>query len=306
MKKNIIVLLIMSIMCVSGCSAKTEAVELGDSIGLPETTQVQEEPAPETGSTETPVSVDTYTVKITKATSNSYCGAGSVAEEITEDTLAPADDTSVSVSTDGAVDTPVSGSIDQAAVAPVSGSIDGAAVARDALQYFGLPYVYGGESLTSGADCSGFTRAVYLKYGISLPHRAAEQANCGTPISAAEALPGDLCVYVIGDGSGYYSGHCGIYLGNGTVLQADPGFGMVCYDISFDYSFRRLFDNAASEQCVADYNPDELAPYIGDVYEDDEYEYEEYEDVEYEDDVYDDSDYEDGYVIIGEDIELTD
>lgn len=148
----------------------------------------------------------------------------------------------------------------------ITGTVDGAVLARDAMQYFGLRYVYGGESLSAGADCSGYTRAIYLKYGISLPHRAALQANCGTPISKAEALPGDLCVYTIGDGSGYYSGHCGIYLGNNIVIQADPDSGQVCYDYADGYSFRRLFNNAASETCVSDFNGFQEYYYIEDEY----------------------------------------
>lgn len=149
------------------------------------------------------------------------------------------------------------------------GAIDGADLARKANSYFGLKYVYGGENLNSGVDCSGFTRAIYKMYGIELPHRAAEQAKCGTPISKQEALPGDLCVYTIGDGSGSYSGHCGIYLGNGTVLQADPGMGLVCYDADYDYEFRRVFNNVSSVSTVTDYDPYHPT-FAEDYYEDEE------------------------------------
>ena len=58
-----------------------------------------------------------------------------------------------------------------------------------ATQFVGNPYVWGGTSLTNGADCSGFVLSVYAKYGISLPHHAASQAGCGTKISASEAQP---------------------------------------------------------------------------------------------------------------------
>lgn len=85
-----------------------------------------------------------------------------------------------------------------------------------ATQFVGNPYVWGGTSLTNGADCSGFVLSVYAKYGIYLPHHAASQAGCGTRISASEAQPGDLFFY--GNGSGI--NHVAIYIGNGQVVHA--------------------------------------------------------------------------------------
>ena len=61
-----------------------------------------------------------------------------------------------------------------------------------ATQFVGNPYVWGGTSLTNGADCSGFTLSIFAKYGVYLPHSSKAQANCGTRISASEAKPGDL------------------------------------------------------------------------------------------------------------------
>ena len=85
-----------------------------------------------------------------------------------------------------------------------------------ALQFEGNPYVYGGTSLTNGADCSGFTLAVYRNYGISLPHSSRAQANCGTKISVSEVQPGDLIFY----GSGKSINHVAMYIGNGQVVHA--------------------------------------------------------------------------------------
>lgn len=68
-----------------------------------------------------------------------------------------------------------------------------------ATQFVGNPYVWGGTSLTRGADCSGFVMSVFANYGISLPHSSRAQANCGTKISASDAQPGDLFFY--GNGS---------------------------------------------------------------------------------------------------------
>ena len=78
-----------------------------------------------------------------------------------------------------------------------------------ATQFVGNPYVWGGTSLTNGADCSGFTLSIFAKYGVYLPHSSKAQANCGTRISASEAKPGDLFFY----GSGSSISHVAIYIG---------------------------------------------------------------------------------------------
>jgi uncharacterized protein YgiM (DUF1202 family) len=85
-----------------------------------------------------------------------------------------------------------------------------------ALQFVGNPYVWGGESLTKGVDCSGFTMKVYEKFGIYLPHSSRAQPSYGTKISASEAQPGDLFFY----GSGSTIGHVGIYIGDGKIVHA--------------------------------------------------------------------------------------
>lgn len=85
-----------------------------------------------------------------------------------------------------------------------------------ATQFVGNPYVWGGTSLTKGADCSGFTMSVMAKYGVSLPHSSKAQANCGKRVSASEAKPGDLFFY----GSGRSINHVAIYIGNGQIVHA--------------------------------------------------------------------------------------
>ena len=85
-----------------------------------------------------------------------------------------------------------------------------------ATQFVGNPYVWGGTSLTNGADCSGFTLSIFAKYGVYLPHSSKAQANCGTRISASEAKPGDLFFY----GSGSSTSHVAIYIGNGQIVHA--------------------------------------------------------------------------------------
>lgn len=85
-----------------------------------------------------------------------------------------------------------------------------------AKQFLGNPYVWGGTSLTSGADCSGFVLSVFSKYGVSLPHSSRAQANQGTSISASELKPGDLVFYA----KGGTINHVAIYIGGGQVIHA--------------------------------------------------------------------------------------
>lgn len=93
----------------------------------------------------------------------------------------------------------------------VMGSGNGTSVMNFAKQFVGNPYVYGGTSLTNGADCSGFVQSVYKHFGISLPRTVGPQSYCGRGVSYAEAKPGDLIVY---------SGHIAIYAGGGKVVNA--------------------------------------------------------------------------------------
>lgn len=86
-----------------------------------------------------------------------------------------------------------------------------------AKQFLGNPYVWGGTSLTKGADCSGFVLSVFKKYGIKLSHHSGTQANEGTKIQISELKPGDLVFY--GNSSGTIN-HVAIYIGNGQVIHA--------------------------------------------------------------------------------------
>lgn len=86
-----------------------------------------------------------------------------------------------------------------------------------AKQFVGNPYVWGGTSLTKGADCSGFVLAVFKEFGVSLPHYSGSQAKQGTKISTSELQPGDLVFYTNSSGT---INHVAIYIGNGQVIHA--------------------------------------------------------------------------------------
>lgn len=90
-------------------------------------------------------------------------------------------------------------------------NISGQDVVDYAMQFVGNPYVWGGTSLTHGADCSGFVQSVFRHFGISLPRTSYEQRSCGQGVSYSNAQPGDLICY---------SGHVAIYAGGGRIVGA--------------------------------------------------------------------------------------
>lgn len=98
-----------------------------------------------------------------------------------------------------------------------SSSSGGNALYDEATNYLGLKYVWGGASLTKGADCSGFTQQIYKKFGVSLPHHAADQAKMGTKITSKSDLQaGDLVFF----GSKNNITHVGIYGGDGKFIES--------------------------------------------------------------------------------------
>lgn len=117
-----------------------------------------------------------------------------------------------------------------------SGSEMGAAVANFACQFVGNPYVYGGTSLTNGADCSGFVMSVYNNFGVSLPHSSAADRSVGASVDGlANAQPGDIVCY---------SGHVGIYVGDGKIVHASTSrTGIIISNANYRsvLSVRRIF-----------------------------------------------------------------
>jgi cell wall-associated NlpC family hydrolase len=117
------------------------------------------------------------------------------------------------------------------------GSEVGKAVVEFATQFVGNPYVYGGSSLTNGTDCSGFVMSVYANFGVSLPHSSSSLRSVGTNVgtSLADAQPGDIICY---------SGHCGIYVGNGLLVHASNSkTGIIVSSASYRQilAIRRIF-----------------------------------------------------------------
>ncbi len=117
-----------------------------------------------------------------------------------------------------------------------SGSEMGSAVANFACQFVGNPYVYGGTSLTNGADCSGFVMSVYNNFGVSLPHSSAADRSVGSSVDGlANAQPGDIVCY---------SGHVGIYVGDGKIVHASTSkTGIIISNANYRsvLSVRRIF-----------------------------------------------------------------
>jgi cell wall-associated NlpC family hydrolase len=106
--------------------------------------------------------------------------------------------------------------------APSSGSsssLDGLRkeVITYALKFVGNPYVWGGESLTRGADCSGFVQSVYGDFGYSIPRVSRDQATYGKKVSESDLKPGDLIFYANSSGR---VNHVAMYIGNGKIVQA--------------------------------------------------------------------------------------
>ena len=155
------------------------------------------------------------------------------AKEAAERATAAAKSSASSSSSSSSSESSSSSSSSKTYAAP-SGS-NGSAVVSYGSQFVGNPYVYGGSSLTNGTDCSGFVMSVYSAFGVSLPHSSSSLRSVGYGVSYDEMQPGDIVCY---------SGHVGIYAGNGTLLHAsNPRTGITYTNVDYKQilAIRRIF-----------------------------------------------------------------
>ncbi|MBE6017328.1 MAG: NlpC/P60 family protein [Lachnospiraceae bacterium] len=94
-----------------------------------------------------------------------------------------------------------------------------------------LPYVWGGESLEYGADCCGFTQAIYRAFGIEIPRTVEEQAYIGYSVSLEDAQPGDIVIYY---------GHVGLYAGDGMIIHSPYPGTCVSYESVYDQEIQDI------------------------------------------------------------------
>ena len=163
--------------------------------------------------------------------------AQAAADQAAADAQAAADQTAAAQAEAAAadqavVDTAEANGIDTSSVTSDGTSSQREAIVNYALQFVGNPYVWGGTSLTSGADCSGFTQSVMADNGISISRTAGQQSQGGTSVDLSEIQPGDLLFY---EGSGDYGiGHVSMYIGNGQVVHASNSTdGIIVSDINY-------------------------------------------------------------------------
>ena len=127
----------------------------------------------------------------------------------------------------------------------------GSAVVNYALKFVGLPYVYGGKSLTTGTDCSGFTMLVYRHFGYSIARGARGQMRNGVAVNKSDLKPGDLVFYSEG---GAKPTHVAIYIGNGRIVhESTPGRGCVTASLNIMHyvGARRIIKNTTTTTTVA-------------------------------------------------------
>ncbi len=129
----------------------------------------------------------------------------------------------------------------------VYSEVTGNAVIEYAKRYMGLRYVSAGNSLSTGTDCSGFTRLIYKEFGVSLPRTVSGQISKGTYVKKSDLQKGDLVFY---SGGGRYATHVGMYMGNGLVIhESNPRDGVKISSVNMMHyiTARRVINNTAKK-----------------------------------------------------------
>ncbi len=157
-----------------------------------------------------------------KAAANSNSASSNTATESSSAS------TSGSTTTDTSTSDSTSESSSSTATSNGTG-VSGQAVADYACQFVGNPYVWGGTSLTDGADCSGFVMSVYAHFGISLPHSSYALRSVGIAVSVSDLQPGDIICY---------AGHVAIYIGGGAIVHASNATDGI--KITYNYAYQTV------------------------------------------------------------------
>ena len=234
-------------------SSTTESSSAAETPSTPESSSAAETPStPESSSAaETPSTPESSSAAETPSVPESSSEAESSASETvtqlpaestqteSQTQTTPTESASETASQTQATET-ASAETPSAASAEASHTVEnsvGSDVAEFAVQFVGNPYVYGGTSLTNGADCSGFVMSVYENFGVSLPHSSSADRNVGVDVGGLEnAQPGDIVCY---------SGHVGIYIGNNQIVHASTastGIKISDADYRTPVAVRRIFE----------------------------------------------------------------
>ena len=167
-------------------------------------------------------------------TTNSNEGSGSSNTGTTTNSSEESSSSNTETTTKSSEGSGSTESSDKTYNAPSGGS--GQDVVNYAKQFVGNPYVYGGTSLTNGADCSGFIMSVYAAFGQNLPHSSSALRGVGYEVSTSDMQPGDIICY---------DGHAAIYVGGDTVVHASNQETGIKYTSPANYrsivTVRRIF-----------------------------------------------------------------
>ena len=198
--------------------AKEEAKKATTTAAAPETTKAAETTKAETTKAETTSAAPETRPQVIEANPESDGDTTAAAPETERET-----ETTTQAETQKVQEGPGSSS-DAGSSSAVTSATRNAIVAY-AKQFLGNPYVYGGTSLTNGADCSGFVMSVFAHFGISTGRSSRDQAAKGREIPVSEVQPGDLLFYA----SGNYINHVGIYVGGGQIIHSSTPATGICY-----------------------------------------------------------------------------
>lgn len=167
--------------------------------------------APSTGNTTTPSTGNTGTKKPAGGNTTPSTGNTTTPSTGNVSTTTPSTGNTATPTTGntGTTTKPSTGSSSNTSK-PSNASV-GQKIANKGCEYIGNPYVYGGNSLTNGIDCSGFVQQIHAKYGISTPRNSTSLRYGGKAVAVSDMMPGDVVCY---------EGHVAIYIGGGQIVHA--------------------------------------------------------------------------------------